>query len=150
MVVVIDRVHVAPVILAPQHTIILKYSTTSSLYKYYRQVLSTLSFPTTVNNNMHSSAQFNPTSNMVAIRIGHSQLTGASKDEYPLWQRSLRALLNSLKCLDSESGDKIRAVMGREILPEIFGESRGKVTSELLDSEQGPFLKPVVDSSGEA
>ena len=59
---------------------------------------------------MYSSVQSSTIPNIVAITGGHSQLNGVSKDEFPKWQRSLRILLNSLRCLDTDSGDKIRAV----------------------------------------
>ena len=90
---------------------------------------------------MHSSAHTTISNNMVAIRDGHSQLSGTSKTEYPNWLRSLRVLLNSLRCLDTESGDKVRVSLGNPLLPENFGKPRGIVTSELLDSDQGPSVR---------
>ena len=78
---------------------------------------------------------------MVAISGGHNQLTGASKDEYPKWTRSLRVLLNSLRCLDTECGDKTRVDLGKPILPENYGKPRGKITQELLDSDAGEGLR---------
>ena len=88
-----------------------------------------------------SSARFDPTTNMVAIKSGHSNFSGASKIEYPNWLRSLRVLLNSLRCLDTDSGDKVRASLGNPPLPENFGKPRGKVTEDLLDSVQGSSLR---------
>ena len=81
---------------------------------------------------------------MVAIRDGHSQLSGTSKTEYPNWLRSLRVLLNSLRCLDTESGDKVRVSLGNPLLPENYGKSRGKVTQDLLDSDAGEGLRAVI------
>ena len=90
---------------------------------------------------MFTSTHSAPLSNMVAINGGHNQLTGASKDEYPKWTRSLRVLLNSLRCLDTECGDKTRVDLGKPILPENYGKPRGKITQDLLDSDAGEGLK---------
>jgi len=90
---------------------------------------------------MYSSTHSAPLSNMVAITGGHNQLTGASKDEYPKWTRSLRVLLNSLRCLDTECGDKTRVDLGKPILPENYGKPRGKITQELLDADAGDSLR---------
>ena len=78
---------------------------------------------------------------MVAITDGQNQLTGVSKEEFPKWQRNLRVLLNQLRVLDSDSGDKVRADLGNPILPENYGKSRGKVTQDLLDSDAGDGLR---------
>ena len=78
---------------------------------------------------------------MVAITHGQNQLTGASKNDYPKWIRSLRVLLNQLRVLDTDSGDKVRADLGNPILPENYGRSRGKVTQDLLDSDAGEGLR---------
>ena len=40
----------------------------------------------------------------------------------------MRVLLNQLRVLDTDSGDKVRAKLGNPILPENYGKSRGKVT----------------------
>jgi len=90
---------------------------------------------------MYSSTHSAPLSNMVAITDGHNQLTGASKEEYPKWTRNLRVLLNQLRVLDTNCGDKIRAYLGNPILPENYGKSRGRITQELLDSDAGDGLK---------
>ena len=90
---------------------------------------------------MHSSAHSTINHNLVAISHGQSQLTGASKKEFPKWQRNLRVLLNRLRVLDSDSGDKVRADLGNPILPENYGKSRGKVTEDLLDSDAGDGLR---------
>ena len=78
---------------------------------------------------------------MVAITHGQNQLTGASKDEYPKWTRSLRVLLNQLRVLDTDCGDKIRAYLGNPILPENYGKPRGNFAQDLLDSDAGDGLK---------
>ena len=63
---------------------------------------------------------------MVAVGTGLSnQLTGASKDEFSKWQRSLRMVLNSMKVLDTESGDNVRVSMGMPVLPQNFGNLEG-------------------------
>ena len=90
---------------------------------------------------MFTSTHSAPLSNMVAIKDGHNQFTGASKEEFPKWNRSLRMLLNQLRVLDTDSGDKIRAYLGNPILPENYGKSRGRITQELLDSDAGDGLK---------
>ena len=90
---------------------------------------------------MLTSTHSAPLSNMVAIKDGHNQFTGASKEEFPKWNRSLRMLLNQLRVLDTDSGDKIRAYLGNPILPENYGKSRGRITQELLDSDAGDGLK---------
>ena len=77
---------------------------------------------------MFTSTHSAPLSNMVAIKDGHNQFTGASKEEFPKWNRSLRMLLNQLRVLDTDSGDKIRAYLGNPILPENYGKSRGRIT----------------------
>ena len=86
---------------------------------------------------------------MVAIRSGHSNFTGTSKTEYPNWIRSLRVLLNSLRCLDTECGDKVRAYLGNPILPENYGKPRGIVTADLLESEEGPSLRAAEFQEGD-
>ena len=90
---------------------------------------------------MFTSTHSAPLSNMVAIKDGHNQFTGASKEEFPKWNRSLRMLPNQLRVLDTDSGDKIRAYLGNPILPENYGKSRGRITQELLDSDAGDGLK---------
>ena len=90
---------------------------------------------------MHSSAHSTINNNMVAISHGQNQLTGASKEEFPRFQRNLRVLLNQLRCLDTDCGDKVRAFLGNPILPENYGKPRGKVTQVLLDSEAGEGLR---------
>ena len=97
--------------------------------KYYTPVYSlpTAIFPIT-NINMYSSAQSTINNNMVAITHGQNQLTGASKDEYPKWTRKLRVLLNQLRVLDTDCGDKVHAYLDNPILPENYGKPRGKVT----------------------
>ena len=86
---------------------------------------------------------------MVAITDGHNLLTGASKEEFPKWQRNLRVLLNQLRVLDSDSGDKVRADLGNPILPENYGKSRGKVTEDLLDSDAGDGLRAAGFQAGD-
>jgi len=73
---------------------------------------------------------------MVAVGPGQSQLTGASKDEFSKWQRNLRMVLNSMKVLDTESGDKVRVSMGMPVIPQNFGKSRGIVTQEMFDNDE--------------
>ena len=74
---------------------------------------------------------------MVAVGTGLSnQLTGASKDEFSKWQRFLRMVLNSMKVLDTESGDKVRVSMGMPVIPQNFGKSRGIVTQEMFDNDE--------------
>ena len=90
---------------------------------------------------MYSSTHSAPLSNMVAITGGQNQISGASKEEYPKWTRNLRVLLNQLRVLDTNCGDKIRAYLGNPILPENYGKSRGRITQELLDSDAGDGLK---------
>ena len=90
---------------------------------------------------MYSSTHSAPLSNMVAITGGQNQISGASKDEFPNWNRGLRILLNQLRVLDSESGNKVRVDLGNPILPENYGKPRGTVTSELLDSAEGNSLR---------
>ena len=53
----------------------------------------------------------------------------------------MRVLLNQLRVLDTNCGDKIRAYLGNPILPENYGKSRGRITQELLDSDAGDGLK---------
>ena len=85
----------------------------------------------------HSSAQSSTNANMVAVGTGLSnQLTGASKDEFSKWQRCLRMVLNSMKVLDTESGDKVRVSMGMPVIPQNFGKSRGIVTQEMFDNDE--------------
>ena len=55
---------------------------------------------------------------MAAITDGQNQLTGASKEEFPKWQRNLIVLLNQLRCLDTDCGDKVHAYLGNPVLPE--------------------------------
>lgn len=90
---------------------------------------------------MFSSNLISYDANMVAISPGQKQLTGASKDEFSKWKSKLRVLLNRLRVLDTDSGDKVRASLGIRHLPENFGKPRGKVTDDLLNSEQGPSLR---------
>ena len=90
---------------------------------------------------MYTSTHSAPLSNMVAITGGQNQISGASKEEYPKWTRNLRVLLNQLRVLDTNCGDKIRAYLGNPILPENYGKSRGRITQELLDSDAGDGLK---------
>ena len=90
---------------------------------------------------MFTSTHSAPLSNMVAITGGQNQISGASKEEYPKWTRNLRVLLNQLRVLDTNCGDKIRAYLGNPILPENYGKSRGRITQELLDSDAGDGLK---------
>ena len=78
---------------------------------------------------------------MVAISHGQNQLTGASKEEFPRFQRNLRVLLNQLRCLDTDCGDKVHAYLDNPVLLENYGKLRGKVTSELLESEEGYSLR---------
>ncbi len=78
---------------------------------------------------------------MVAITGGQNQISGASKEEYPKWTKNLRVLLNQLRVLDTDGGDKVRAYLGNPILPENYGKSRGRTTQELLDSDAGDGLK---------
>ena len=54
---------------------------------------------------------------------------------------ALRVLLNSLRCVHSKSGDKIRAVLGGQILPQNYENSRDKVTQALLDLDKGDGLR---------
>ena len=89
---------------------------------------------------MYSSTQSTTDLNMVAIMDRQNQLTGASKDEYPKWNRSLRVLLNQLRVLDPDSGDEVRIDLGNPILPENYGKPRGKITQDLLDSDAGEGL----------
>ena len=89
-------------------------STSSTTISTFRQstVLRQLVYPRPI-IKMFSSASLTTESNMVAITSGHKQITGASKDEFLKWKSNLRVLLNQLRVLDTECGDKIRASPGK-------------------------------------
>ena len=103
-------------------------------------VLQQLVYPRSIIKKF-SSASLTTETNMVAITSGQKQLTRASKDEFPKWKSNLRVLLNQLRVLDTECGDKVRAYLGNPILPENYGKPRGMVTVDLFESVDGPSLR---------